>query len=84
MSRSQNQPQDNQESLPRTRGDEPALTSTGWWPATSAPHARGWAQRVGVVCRTRGQLSRVVAGLADHGIDAVPKTRNWPPTSRSV
>ena len=27
--------------------------------------------RIGVMCRTRGQLSRVVAGLADHGIDAV-------------
>ena len=61
--------------LSRTRGDEP--TSRGS-PATlrrSAPHARGWAQRVGVVCRTRGQLSRVVAGLADHGIDAV-QTKN--------
>ena len=23
------------------------------------------------MCRTRGQLSRIVAGLADHGIDAV-------------
>lgn len=31
--------------------------------------------RVGVMCRTRGQLSRVVAGLADHGIDAV-QTKN--------
>lgn len=30
---------------------------------------------IGVMCRTRGQLSRVVAGLADHGIDAV-QTRN--------
>ena len=31
--------------------------------------------RVGVMCRTRGQLSRVVSGLADHGIDSVP-TKN--------
>ncbi|OEY04788.1 DNA helicase [Corynebacterium sp. BCW_4722] len=31
--------------------------------------------RIGVMCRTRGQLSRVVAGLADHGIDAV-QTKN--------
>mgnify|MGYP001940686767 CR=1 FL=1 len=31
--------------------------------------------RVGVMCRTRGQLSRVVSGLADHGIDAV-QTKN--------
>ena len=31
--------------------------------------------RVGVMCRTRGQLSRVVSGLADHGIDAV-STKN--------
>ena len=31
--------------------------------------------RVGVMCRTRGQLSRVVSGLADHGIEAV-QTRN--------
>ena len=31
--------------------------------------------RIGVMCRTRGQLSRVVSGLADHGIDAV-QTRN--------
>lgn len=31
--------------------------------------------RVGVMCRTRGQLSRVVAGLADGGIDAV-QTKN--------
>lgn len=27
------------------------------------------------MCRTRGQLSRVVSGLADHGIDAV-QTKN--------
>ncbi|PAT12440.1 3'-5' exonuclease [Corynebacterium hadale] len=27
--------------------------------------------RIGVMCRTRGQLSRIVSGLADHGIDAV-------------
>lgn len=31
--------------------------------------------RVGVMCRTRGQLSRVVSGLADEGIDAV-QTKN--------
>lgn len=31
--------------------------------------------RIGVMCRTRGQLSRVVSGLADYGIDAV-QTRN--------
>ena len=31
--------------------------------------------RVGVMCRTRGQLPRVVSGLADHGIDAV-QTKN--------
>lgn len=31
--------------------------------------------RVGVMCRTRGQLSSIVSGLADHGIDAV-QTRN--------
>ena len=31
--------------------------------------------RIGVMCRTRGQLSRVVSGLADHGIDAV-QTKN--------
>ena len=31
--------------------------------------------RIGVMCRTRGQLSRVVAGLAAHGIDAV-QTKN--------
>lgn len=30
---------------------------------------------IGVMCRTRGQISRVVSGLADHGIDAVA-TRN--------
>ena len=30
---------------------------------------------IGVMCRTRGQISRVVAGLADKGIDAVA-TRN--------
>lgn len=31
--------------------------------------------RVGVMCRTRGQLSSIVSGLDDHGIDAV-QTRN--------
>jgi len=37
--------------------------------------------RVGVMCRTRGQLSRVVSGLADHGIDAV-QTKNAELASR--
>lgn len=31
--------------------------------------------RIGVMCRTRGQLGRVVSGLADHGIEAV-QTKN--------
>ena len=39
-----------------------------WLDTVDDPH-------IGVMCRTRGQLSRVVAGLADNGIDAV-QTRN--------
>ena len=44
----------------------------------AAAYIRNWLDsavikdpRIGVMCRTRGQLSRIVAGLADHGIDAV-------------
>lgn len=39
--------------------------------------------RIGVMCRTRGQLSRIVAGLADHGIDAVQtKNATQPPSDK--
>lgn len=44
----------------------------------AAAYIRSWLDsetikdpRLGVRCRTRGQLSRIIAGLADHGIDAV-------------
>ena len=50
--------------------------------ATAAERINHWLDadnasvvRIGVMCRTRGQLSRVVAGLADHGIDAM-QTKN--------
>ena len=54
-----------------------AALINGWLGEAERSAAEGVNKeaRVGVMCRTRGQLSRVVSGLADHGIDAV-QTKN--------
>ncbi|MGV0344183.1 3'-5' exonuclease [Corynebacterium lehmanniae] len=54
-----------------------AALINGWLEEAERAAAEGVNKevRVGVMCRTRGQLSRVVSGLADHGIDAV-QTKN--------